>query len=89
MVSSRKTRRPSGHREEPDGPEPETTVRTFLYREDAQEVADKLGGWSTHVQYLGSCMRWVIEAKRKSWPIGRFVLLGKYGEMIRPEDSGI
>lgn len=62
-----KTRRPIGHRVEPDGPEPDTTVRTFLYREDAAEVAKTLDGWVTRVQYIGAWMRWTVFAKRKSW----------------------
>jgi len=64
-----RTRRPIGHKVEPDGPDPITPVRTWLFREDAQVAAKELeqAGWITHVQYEGCWMRWTVEAKRKSW----------------------
>jgi hypothetical protein len=76
-----KTRRPIGHKVEPDGPEPETGVRTFLYREDAAEAAKGLVGWDARVQYLGVWMRWVVVARRKSWSSAREVFLHKDGTL--------
>jgi len=83
-----RTRRPIGHKVEPDGPEPETNARTWLFREDAQAAADELErrGWRADVQYVGAWMRWTVEANRKSWPIGRFVVLLKDGSLGKPED---
>lgn len=64
-----RTRRPMGHKVEPDGPDPVTPVRTWLFREDAQVAADELKqqGWIARVQYIGAWMRWTVWAKRKSW----------------------
>lgn len=76
-----KTRRPIGHKVEPDGPEPETSVRTFLFREDAALAAKALTGWEIRVQYLGVWMRWVVMARRKSWSSGREVFLHKDGSL--------
>lgn len=41
-----KTRRPIGHSQEPDEPEPDASVRTFLFHEDAAAAAKALVGWS-------------------------------------------
>lgn len=80
-----KQRRPAGHRDEPDGPEPETSIRTFLYREDALADAKDLVGWETRIQYLGAWMRWTVVARRKSWTSGREMYLQKDGTLAGPE----
>jgi len=78
-----KTRRPIGHKIEPDGPDPETPIATFLYREDAVEFAlaamDKdrdrgdRHGYSRRVLYSGAWMRWSILARRRSWTYDRWM----------------
>ena len=80
-----KTRRPIGHRDEPDGPEPETPLRTFLYREDAAAVAATLEGWITRIQFMGYLDRWTVAAARKSWGYSKSeVYLNKDGTLTRP-----
>lgn len=74
-----RTRRPIGHKVEPDGPEPVTHVATFLYREDAQLAADAIDGYDVRVQYSGVWMRWTVVARRKSWSSGREVYLTRAG----------
>lgn len=77
----RKTRRPIGHRDEPDGPDPETPVATFLYREDAVDfvnarfTGDKTDryGYLWSFQYVGAWMRWAALASRRSWTYRRWV----------------
>ncbi len=76
-----KQRRPIGHKVEPDGPEPDTTVAAFLYREDAAEAAARIVGYVTHVQYLGVWMRWTVVARRKTWNSAREVFLQKDGTL--------
>ena len=76
-----KTRRPMGCRNDPDGPEPETDFRTFLYKEDAAEVAKTLIGWQTHVQFSAYHDRWLVECQRKSWGYCNPALLHKDGSI--------
>lgn len=77
-----KTRRPIGHRNEPDGPEPTTDLQTFLYREEAQEAARLIDpSWQTRIQFLGVWDRWTVVARRKSWSSGREVFLFKDGTL--------
>ena len=80
---SPRTRRPIGHKVEPDGPEPETTVATFLYREDARAAELTITGYITWIQYLGAWMRWTVVARRKSWTSGREVYLRRDGTLAK------
>jgi hypothetical protein len=79
------TRRPIGHKVGPDGPEPVTSVRTFLYREDAAAAADAIDGYQVHVQYVGAWMRWTVEARRKSWSSARYIYLLRSSLLGRAE----
>lgn len=77
-----RTRRPIGHRDEPDGPEPETSFATFLFREDAAEAAKKIDpSWQTRIQFMGYLDRWTVAARRKSWSSGREVFLKRDGDL--------
>jgi hypothetical protein len=75
------TRRPIGHKPEPDGPDPETPIATFLYREDARAAIDRMFppdkgdryGYRWDIQYVGAWMRWAVLASRKSWTYRRWV----------------
>ena len=79
-----KTRRPVGHRNDPEVADPDTRAMTFLYSEDAWAVAHALDGWERHVQFMGVWDRWIVELNRKSWPSGRYVVLLKDGTVGKP-----
>lgn len=53
-------------------------VAFFEYREDALAAGREWvepQGWIVRAQYVGRYDLWMLEAARKSWPIGRHVLV--------------